>query len=37
MDFDMLKCPLTAWEMGDNVYTDAHMDFDLKYMWISHT
>ena len=41
MDFDMLKGPLTAWElncveMGDNIFTDAHMEFDFIYVHSPH-
>ena len=37
MDHDMLTDPLTACrlscvEMGDNVMSDAHMEFDLIYV-----
>ena len=41
MDFDMLKGPLTAWElcieMGDNVRIDAHMEFYLIYVHFPQT
>ena len=41
MDFDMLTGPLTVWElscieMGDNLCTDANMEFDLIYVHFPH-
>ena len=43
MNFDILMCPLTAWvdyyekRGGGNVYTDAHIEFDIIPERFIHT